>query len=61
MRRLIYTITIEDIGKSEIDNKIFEPLGYVQVHDINKQIWQINGIYYVENESQKSKRLALVR
>jgi hypothetical protein len=61
MRRLIHTITIEDIGKSEIDNKIFEPLGYVQNCDIGKQIWMVNGIYYVENESQKDRRLTLVR
>lgn len=62
--RYIHTVTSQDIGKRHYQGiaghpALFEPLGRVLPCDVGKQIWLVNGIYYVENDTQVLKRLAL--
>ena len=54
--KCIHTITHQDIGKSYGK---FASLGRVLPSDVGKQIWQVDGICYVENDTQVLKRLAL--
>jgi hypothetical protein len=58
--KYIHTVTSQDLGKGQYSyNGIFASLGHVLPSDVGKQIWQVNGIYYVENDAQVLKRLAL--
>lgn len=57
----IHTITKDDVGKTEKDHPMFEPLGRVIKRDIGKRIYRGGSyggtIYQVENNEQRRKRL----
>jgi hypothetical protein len=74
MRRLLGTISREDFERRQMivphtcncshcgigrnGRTIGLPLGGIQEQDIGKQVWEINGIIQVENNSQRDLRLA---
>lgn len=60
---LIHTIKQSDVGHSIINSDhgpkilLSGTLGYVQPHDVGKQLYLSNGIVQIENDSQLKSRL----
>lgn len=67
--RLVHTITEEDVARPHsalcyyIHNrgfdfaKLWNAMGSLLACDIGKQVYEVDGIYYVENDEQKERRL----
>lgn len=69
MKTFVYQITIADIGKKSLEyiicptcgktEKIYvsDLLGTILHCDIGKKIYQVDGIYQVENDEQLAERI----
>lgn len=62
--KYIHTITEDDVSHSF--NKMKEPwypiiyvIGRLLPCDVGKQVWQIDGLFYIENDEQLATRLAV--
>ena len=68
MRTFVYEIKIEDIGKKSLKYiacsacqktatiQISDLCGVLMAIDIGKRIYQVNGIYQIENDEQLANR-----
>ena|SRR3990167_1495738 len=52
-----YIKTITEVDCKEHDSRLHNAIGNVQYHDIGKQVFDVNGVYCVESDSQRDKRL----
>lgn len=60
---LVHVVTIDDVGKTSMDDWMFDPLGTVLEKDVGKRIYRVKNsagdgfLFQVENEDQRAARL----